>query len=90
MIQLRDEQQMSRAIAKARVVKPLVRVRGWRQYEVTNKATGASYEVTFDVRNGARLASCTCPAGQAGRVPCYHIAASAAGHLMIAAARVGQ
>jgi hypothetical protein len=86
MVEL-NEDKMHNAIAKARTVKPLVRVIGWRQYQVTNKATGASYEVTFDVRAGKRIASCTCACGQAGRAICYHVAACAGIQQMMAMAR---
>jgi hypothetical protein len=84
MIEL-NESKMTKAIEKARTVKPLVRISAWRKYEVTNKQTGATYAVEFDVVNGRRMASCTCAAGQGGRFVCYHIAASAGVHLMIAA-----
>jgi uncharacterized Zn finger protein len=80
---------MTRAIEKARRVKPFVRVLGWRQYEVANRATGATYRVEFDVREGQRLASCSCAAGQAGRFICYHVAACAGAHVCIAADRAG-
>ncbi len=78
--------KMQNAIAKAKQVKPFVRVIGWRQYNVTNKQTGATYHVTFDVRDGRRFASCDCPAGLAGRVCCYHAAAAAGAQVCIAAA----
>ncbi len=83
MIEL-NESKMTKAIEKARTVKPLVRISAWRKYEVTNKQTGATYSVEFNVINGRRMASCTCAAGQADRFCCYHIAASAGVHVMIA------
>lgn len=83
MIQL-TEQKMSKAIEKAKKEKPLVRVVGWRHYTVTNKRTGATYTVTFDVINGQRLASCDCPAGQAGRFICYHVAACSGVQVVLA------
>jgi hypothetical protein len=86
MIEL-NESKMKKAIEKARTVKPLVRISAWRKYEVTNRQTGASYAVEFDVVNGRRMASCTCAAGQAGRFVCYHIAGAAGAHVMIAAQR---
>jgi hypothetical protein len=86
MIQL-TEKGMSKAIAKARKEKPFVRVTAWRRYTVTNKSTGATYTVTFDVINGQRFASCDCACGQAGKFICYHIASCTGAHLMIAEAR---
>jgi hypothetical protein len=86
MIKL-EESKMTKAIEKARREKPFVRVVGWRQYEVKNKKTGATYSVGFDVRDGQRFASCSCAAGQAGRFVCYHVAACAGAHVCIAATR---
>ncbi len=87
MIEINENSNaMHRATAKARIAKPFVRVTAWRRYEVTNKKSGATYHVEFDVRNGKRLASCDCKAGQRETL-CYHVASSAGIHACVAMAR---
>ncbi len=83
---IENSNAMHRATAKARIAKPMVRITAWRRYEVTNKKTGATYSVEFDVRDGKRLASCSCIAGQRERL-CYHVASSAGVHACVAMAR---
>jgi hypothetical protein len=83
MIQIQSEQQLTRAIAKARKMRPLVRVTAFRFYVVTNKLTGAEYLVNFEKRDGQRLAWCTCKGGESGR-PCYHLVAALSRHLQLA------
>ena len=83
MIQLTTAAKLTNAINKARTVKPLVRVARFGSYTVTNKATGATYEVTCEKRDGKRFASCTCKAGMRGQA-CYHIAAAVSAHLQLA------
>ncbi len=85
MVKLISAQKMSRAIDKARAAKPFVRVVAFRQYTVTNRETGAIYNVTFEVKQGERFAACTCKAGKSSQ-NCYHVAAAAGAHMMIAAA----
>jgi uncharacterized protein YjhX (UPF0386 family) len=77
---------MQKAIDKARTVKPLVRVVNFGSYTVTNKQTGATYSVTCEKRNGERFADCTCKAGARG-LRCYHVAAAAGCHIVLAAER---
>ncbi len=86
MIQLTTTENMKKQIAKARAVKPFVKITGWRRYEVRNRQTSATYNVIFHVMDGARFASCTCKAGQLDRC-CYHVASAAGVHVMIAASQ---
>lgn len=81
MIQLTTIETLGNAINKARTVKPLVRYIAFRHYSVTNKQTGATYQVTFDKQGTRRLAACECRAGQQGRA-CYHIAAAVSHHIL--------
>lgn len=85
MVKLATE-KMARAIAKAREVKPLVRVIEFRTYSVTNKLTGATYTVRFSKQGADKFADCTCKAGERGTV-CYHLAAAIGAHMQIAAER---
>ena len=89
MIKLTTAEIMQKAIDKARNVKPLVRVVCFGNYTVTNKQTGATYTVTCEKRNGGRFADCSCKAGARG-LSCYHIAAAAGRHVVLAAERVAQ
>ena len=86
MIQLTTAAKLENAINKARTVKPLVRVVKFGNYTVTNKQTGATYEVSCMKRDGKRFAGCTCKAGERGNA-CYHIAAAVSAHLQLAAER---
>jgi hypothetical protein len=86
MIQLTTVAKLTNAINKARTVKPLVRVVKFGIYTVTNKATGATYNVECIKHDGRRFASCTCKAGERGQA-CYHIAAAVSAHLQIAVER---
>ena len=63
MIQLTSTTKLQNAIAKARTVKPFVRINCFGSYSVTNRQTGATYTVTCEKRNGERFADCTCKAG---------------------------
>ena len=86
MIQLTTAANLTNAINKARTVKPLVRVRRFGSYEVTNKQTGATYTVECVKRDGKRFAHCTCKAGGRG-TPCYHTMAAVSAHIQLAAER---
>jgi hypothetical protein len=86
MVRLTTAEAMRKAIEKARAVKPRVRVVSFGSYIVTNKQTGAAYMVTCEKRNGERFADCNCKAGARGR-RCYHVAAAAAAHIVLAAER---
>ncbi len=81
MIQLTSIETLAKAITKARTVKPLVRYIAFRHYSVTNKQTGATYQVTFDKQGTRRMAACDCQAGARGQA-CYHIAAAVAHHVL--------
>ncbi len=86
MIQIRDEKQLARAIAKSKKVKPLVQVVCFRFYQVVNKQTGATYDVRFTSRDGRRLGECNCKGGESG-MPCYHLVAALSRHLQLAQER---
>ncbi len=86
MIRLTTATKLQNAIAKARTVKPFVRVNCFGSYTVTNRQTGATYAVTCEKRDGERLADCTCKAGARGQA-CYHVVAAAGAHIQLAAER---
>jgi uncharacterized Zn finger protein len=86
MIQLTTAEAISKATERAKESKLFVQAIQWRQYRVTNRATGAQYVVDFFVRNGKRFGHCTCKAGL-NNIACKHLSAAAALHVMVAATR---
>jgi hypothetical protein len=74
------KENIEKAIEKARATKPKVRVIEFRRYAVTNKTTGANYEVKFYKIGNQKFADCTCPATKI----CYHIGASIGAHIVLA------
>lgn len=86
MIQLTTATMLEKAIKKARMTKPFVRINQFGSYTVENKQTGVAYIVECVKRNGKRFAHCTCKAGERGQA-CYHVAAAASAHIQLAAAR---
>ncbi len=83
MIQLRSKEQMERAIARARQLKPFVRVRGFRWYEVRSNKGDSVYTIHFYKQGSQRFGECNCKAGERGYI-CYHLAGAAAIHIGIA------
>jgi hypothetical protein len=77
---------MKRAIARARKLKPFVRVRGFRWYEVKSSKGDSIYTIHFYKRGSQKLGECNCKAGEQGYI-CYHLAGAAAVHIGIAAIR---
>ena len=86
MIELKSKEQMAKAIKRARQLKPFVRVRGFRWYEVKSTSSDEVYTLHFYKSQGKRYGECNCKGGQRGYV-CYHLAASAAVHIGIASMR---
>ena len=58
----------------------------YRQYRVTNRATGAQYVVNFFVTEGKRYGHCDCQAG-ARHIACKHLAAATGLHVTVASER---
>jgi hypothetical protein len=82
MIELKSKEQMANAIKRARQLRPFVRVRGFRWYEVQSRNGEQTYTIHFYKNGRQRLGECNCKAGERGHV-CYHLAASAAVHIGI-------
>lgn len=83
MIKLERNDAMTRAIARAKQVRPFVKWLGGRTYSATSRDGQRVYTVRFEVRNGHKLGECNCKAGVKGQL-CYHIAAAAAVNIAIA------
>jgi hypothetical protein len=89
MIELRSREQFKRAVERARLLKPFVRVRGFRWYEVESSNGRDVYTVHFyESMNGSEhiLGECNCKGGENGFI-CYHMAGAVAVHLAMAAMR---
>jgi len=86
MIELKSKEQMRNAIKKAYALRPFVRVRGWRWYEVKSAEGTQTYTLHFYHDNGRRLAECNCKGHERGFI-CYHVAAAAAVHVGLARLR---
>ncbi len=85
MIQLQSAEQLKKATERAKAGKLFVQTTGLsRQYQVTNRETGAQYTATFFVRDGKRFGHCTCKAGM-NNMACKHLSAAAGLHVCIAA-----
>jgi hypothetical protein len=86
MIELTSKEQMAKAIKRAKQLKPFIRVRGFRWYEVKSSNGESIYTIHFYKSGKQRLAGCNCKAGERGFV-CYHIAGAVAVHIGIASMR---
>lgn len=86
MILVKSREQMARAIDRARKLKPFVRVRGFRWYEVRSSKGDAIYTIHFYKQGGQRYGECNCKGGEQGYI-CYHLAGAAAVHIGLAAIR---
>lgn len=89
MIQIHlNDKAMKRAGQRAMTKRPTVKVLAFRLYRVINRE-GRAYNVAFHVRNGHKLAQCTCAAGESGQL-CYHVASALPIHCHIAKTRQGE
>lgn len=77
MLKIENNAKMTAAVARCKAHHPRVRRVASDRVAVTG-SKGAAYVVTFATpREGLRLASCDCAAGQSGQL-CYHVAAALA------------
>jgi hypothetical protein len=82
-----SQARLERATAKAKTVKPLVKVIEFRTYQVTNRETGAKYTVRFEKIGGKPHGECSCKAHQR-QFYCYHLSAAIGIHIILAAQTV--
>lgn len=87
MIQITTQDQLAKAIERAKAGDLFVRFVRFRQFRVVNRETGATYNVNFFVRDGKRFGHCDCKGGE--RFACKHLAAALGVHIGIAAMRRG-
>ena len=86
MIELKSREQMARAIKRAKQLKPFVRVRGFRWYEVKSNDGAVIYTIHFYKQGRKRFGECNCKGGERGLI-CYHLAGAAAVNIGLAAMR---
>jgi hypothetical protein len=89
MIELRSREQFKRAAERTRKLKPFVRVRGFRWYEVQSSNGREVYTIHFwesIIGSGHILGERTCKGGENGFI-CYHLAAAIPVHLWMASTR---
>lgn len=79
----------TKAIERCKKLRPKVRFVSDRNFEVSSSRNENIYSVRFDVRNGEKLAQCTCKASEKGLV-CYHIIASATANIVRQAQKQGK
>jgi hypothetical protein len=84
MVEIKSGEKMDKAIQRAKDANLLVQVADFREYKVTNRETGAVYEVNFYVSAGRKFGDCQCRAGQCGQL-CKHVAAALGWHVVRAA-----
>ena len=78
MIEIKSAEQFRSAQERGIRERMMVRARGFRQYEVTNRSKGNTYTVFFSKLNGKFFGTCNCEAGlpmKGNRVPmvCKHL-----------------
>lgn len=66
------QEAVDRAVAKAKAVKPLVKITGYGEFEV--EGLGEKYTVKFSKHSGEFTATCGCKANKFGSI-CYHVVA---------------
>ncbi len=84
MFILKSQEQITKAIERARATRPRIAVKTFGEYAVEGHA-GNLYTVRCERRDGQKIVDCTCPAGQHG-TPCYHSAAAVGLHICLAQA----
>lgn len=86
MVEPKSKEQMARAIQRAKQLKPFVRFRGFRWYEVKSSSAEAVYTVHFYKHGRQRFGECDCKGGERGLI-CYHLAGAVAVHIGLTAMR---
>ena len=87
MIRIDSQDQLAKAIERAKAADLFVSFVRFRQFRVTNRENGNTYNVNFYVRDGRRFGHCDCQGGE--RFACKHLAAALAVHVGIASMRRG-
>ena len=87
MFVLREINQLSRAIEKARKIHPRVEFDRFGRYRVSGSKGGYYTVICRKDNRGVKAVECTCKGGERGLV-CYHAAAALSLHVGLARQRV--
>lgn len=87
MFVLREINQLSRAIERARKIHPRVEFDRFGRYRVSGSRGGFYTVICRKDDRGVKAVECTCKGGERGLV-CYHAAAALALHVGLARQRV--
>ncbi len=85
MIQL-TRTNTQNATAKAKTIKPRVRIKGFGLYQVMASDGVNYYIVRLWKEDGRKMSDCTCQGAKRGYV-CYHVSAAIGAHTVLAAHR---
>jgi hypothetical protein len=84
MFILKSQATIEKAIERAKQVRPRITVKTFGEYSVSG-ASGNTYTVRCERRDGLKTVDCDCVAGQYG-TPCHHAAAAIGLHIVMAQA----
>ncbi len=87
MFILKDEKTIEKALAKARTVKPCVRIIGFGLYEVAGSKNNAYQVRCKRDERGNHIVACNCKCGAETTRACYHAAAAIGAHIVLAEQR---
>ncbi len=86
MFILKGIEQLEKAIAKAKKIRPRVEFDSFGRYRVSGSKGGFYTVICKKSDNGYKLVECTCKGGERG-LPCYHSAAALSLHVGLARQR---
>lgn len=86
MFILKAKEQLERAIAKAKQIRPAVKFDHFGRYRVSGSKGGFYTVVCKKSNNGYKTVECTCKSAEKGLV-CYHAAAALSLHVGLARQR---
>jgi hypothetical protein len=86
MFILRNQTQLTNAIAKAKKLRPTVKFDRFGRYRVSGSKGGYYTVLCRKSDNGYKTVACTCKGAEKG-LPCYHAAAALSLHVGLARQR---
>lgn len=86
MFILKGKEQLEKAVARAKQIKPRVEFDCFGRYRVSGSKGGYYTVICKKSENGYKTVECTCKAGDKGLV-CFHSAAALSVHIGIARQR---
>jgi hypothetical protein len=87
MFILKGKEQLEKAVARAKQIKPTVKFDHFGRYRVSGSKGGYYTVICKKSDNGYKTVECTCKAGDKNLI-CFHAAAALAVHIGIAKQRI--